>query len=315
MTPEQMAEAVRINAGRAALEATGGLTFDRAREVAATGVDYLVGRRAHPLGAGPRHRAWTSVRLTACCSASTSATATRSWACSTTATVVDHWRVDDRGAPHRRRVVRAAPRPAARRPGRVARSPRRSGIAVCSTVPTVLHEVRADARALLRRRAAPGRRAGRAYRRAGADGQPARGRHRPDRQRAGRVARSTAARASSSTSAPPRPSTWSAPGASTSAAPSLPASRSRWRRSAGAAPSCAGSSWLRPRSVIAKNTVEALQSRRRLRLRLPGRRHRRPAWSRSSASTARRRHRDRHRRAGPGRARRVQPGRRARAVR
>ena len=38
------------------------------------------------------------------------------------------------------------------------------------------------------------------------------------------------------------------------------ASRSRSRRSAGVAPSCARSSWQRPRSVIAKNTVEALQS-------------------------------------------------------
>ncbi len=48
MTTEQMAEAVAINAGRAKLEASGGLSLDRAREVAATGVDYLaVGALTH----------------------------------------------------------------------------------------------------------------------------------------------------------------------------------------------------------------------------------------------------------------------------
>jgi nicotinate-nucleotide pyrophosphorylase (carboxylating) len=43
-----MAEAVRIAGGRAALEASGGLSLDRAREVAATGVDFLaVGALTH----------------------------------------------------------------------------------------------------------------------------------------------------------------------------------------------------------------------------------------------------------------------------
>jgi nicotinate-nucleotide pyrophosphorylase (carboxylating) len=43
-----MAEAVRVTAGRARLEASGGLTLDRAREVALTGVDYLsVGALTH----------------------------------------------------------------------------------------------------------------------------------------------------------------------------------------------------------------------------------------------------------------------------
>ncbi|MCW2766539.1 MAG: hypothetical protein JWO11_2498 [Nocardioides sp.] len=43
-----MAEAVRITAGRATLEASGGLTFDRAREVAKTGVDFIsVGALTH----------------------------------------------------------------------------------------------------------------------------------------------------------------------------------------------------------------------------------------------------------------------------
>jgi nicotinate-nucleotide pyrophosphorylase (carboxylating) len=48
MSPELMTEAVRINAGRAALEASGGLSIDVAREVAATGVDFLaVGALTH----------------------------------------------------------------------------------------------------------------------------------------------------------------------------------------------------------------------------------------------------------------------------
>jgi nicotinate-nucleotide pyrophosphorylase (carboxylating) len=43
-----MAEAVRISAGRATLEASGGLTFERAREVAETGVDFIsVGALTH----------------------------------------------------------------------------------------------------------------------------------------------------------------------------------------------------------------------------------------------------------------------------
>jgi nicotinate-nucleotide pyrophosphorylase (carboxylating) len=43
-----MADAVRITAGRAALEASGGLTLERAREVAATGVDFIsVGALTH----------------------------------------------------------------------------------------------------------------------------------------------------------------------------------------------------------------------------------------------------------------------------
>jgi nicotinate-nucleotide pyrophosphorylase (carboxylating) len=48
MPTEMMAEAVRVTAGRATLEASGGLTFDRAREVAATGVDFIsVGALTH----------------------------------------------------------------------------------------------------------------------------------------------------------------------------------------------------------------------------------------------------------------------------
>jgi len=48
MDTSTMAEAVRITAGRATLEASGGLTLERAREVAATGVDFIsVGALTH----------------------------------------------------------------------------------------------------------------------------------------------------------------------------------------------------------------------------------------------------------------------------
>jgi nicotinate-nucleotide pyrophosphorylase (carboxylating) len=48
MTTAQMAEAVQLTAGRAALEASGGLTIERAREVAETGVDFIsVGALTH----------------------------------------------------------------------------------------------------------------------------------------------------------------------------------------------------------------------------------------------------------------------------
>ena len=48
MDDETMAEAVRISAGRATLEASGGLTLERAGAVAATGVDFIsVGALTH----------------------------------------------------------------------------------------------------------------------------------------------------------------------------------------------------------------------------------------------------------------------------
>ncbi|MFM7148123.1 MAG: hypothetical protein ACKOW5_17570, partial [Actinomycetales bacterium] len=47
-TIPELRAAVAMNAGRARLEASGGLTLDRAREVAETGVDYLaVGALTH----------------------------------------------------------------------------------------------------------------------------------------------------------------------------------------------------------------------------------------------------------------------------
>ena len=52
MTTDQLRECVRVAAGRARLEASGGLTLDRAREVAETGVDYLsVGALTHSVRA------------------------------------------------------------------------------------------------------------------------------------------------------------------------------------------------------------------------------------------------------------------------
>ena len=48
MTTEQLRESVRVAAGRARLEASGGMTLDRAREVAETGVDFIsVGALTH----------------------------------------------------------------------------------------------------------------------------------------------------------------------------------------------------------------------------------------------------------------------------
>ena len=48
MTPESMAEAVRLTAGRAKLEASGNVTLETARKIAGTGVDYIsVGALTH----------------------------------------------------------------------------------------------------------------------------------------------------------------------------------------------------------------------------------------------------------------------------
>jgi nicotinate-nucleotide pyrophosphorylase (carboxylating) len=48
MAPESLREAVAVTAGRAELEATGGLSLNRARVVAETGVDFLsVGALTH----------------------------------------------------------------------------------------------------------------------------------------------------------------------------------------------------------------------------------------------------------------------------
>ncbi|MBE3118963.1 MAG: carboxylating nicotinate-nucleotide diphosphorylase, partial [Candidatus Atribacteria bacterium] len=48
MTPESMAEAVRLTAGRAKLEASGNVTLETVRRIAETGVDYIsVGALTH----------------------------------------------------------------------------------------------------------------------------------------------------------------------------------------------------------------------------------------------------------------------------
>jgi nicotinate-nucleotide pyrophosphorylase (carboxylating) len=48
MSADVMREAVAITGGRATLEASGGLTLERAREVAETGVDFIsVGALTH----------------------------------------------------------------------------------------------------------------------------------------------------------------------------------------------------------------------------------------------------------------------------
>ncbi len=52
MTPEQMRQAVALASGRVPLEASGGVTLERAAEIAATGVDYLsVGALTHSVNA------------------------------------------------------------------------------------------------------------------------------------------------------------------------------------------------------------------------------------------------------------------------
>ena len=70
MTTEQMAEAVRRAAGKALLEASGGMTLARIPEIAKAGVDAISVGAPHPLGARPRTSASTSNRPSlASCSA------------------------------------------------------------------------------------------------------------------------------------------------------------------------------------------------------------------------------------------------------
>ena len=48
MTPDRLREAVELTAGRAELEASGGITLDTVRAVAETGVDFIsVGALTH----------------------------------------------------------------------------------------------------------------------------------------------------------------------------------------------------------------------------------------------------------------------------
>jgi type III pantothenate kinase len=249
-----MAEAVAITAGRARLEASGGLTLERPREVAETGVDFIaVGALTH--SEGLRHRDGPAVLTMApTLLAPTSATATPTSRCSSTA----------RSPPTGGSPPTSAARPTSGRCWCAACSAtlgRRDvdGIAVCSTVPAVLHEWREMLASHFGRREERRGRAGRAHRRTGAHGQPARGRRRPHHQRARRRHRLRRPRPSSSTSAPRPPSTWSAPGqyVGGAIAPGIEISlEALGRRGA----QLRKVELLRPRSVIAKNTVEALQS-------------------------------------------------------
>ena len=93
--------------------------------------------------------------------------------------------------------------------------------------------------------------------------------------------------ASSPTSARRPTSTWSPPTATTSAAPSRPASRSRWRRSRRAPPGSSRSSVSEPEHAIGKRHDRGHAVGRRLRLRRPGRGHRRTPSAPSSACGAR----------------------------
>ncbi len=97
------------------------------------------------------------------------------------------------------------------------------------------------------------------HRRAAAHRQPARGRRRPHRQLAGRSA-STAGRRSSSTSARAPTSTWSRPKGEYLGGALGPGHRDLGRRPGRPRRPAAQGGARGPRSVIGKNTVEALQS-------------------------------------------------------
>ena len=86
MSTETMAEAVRLTDGRATLEASGGLTIERAREVAETGVDFIsVGALTHSVrvfdlgmdfgGVIAEWRCWPPTSATATPSSGSSSTA------------------------------------------------------------------------------------------------------------------------------------------------------------------------------------------------------------------------------------------------
>ena len=65
MSLEQLREAVAITAGRAELEASGGVTLETVRAVAETGDRLHQHRRSHSLGAGARYEPRTGNRLAA----------------------------------------------------------------------------------------------------------------------------------------------------------------------------------------------------------------------------------------------------------
>ena len=227
----------RITAGRATLEASGGLTLDRAREVAETGVDFIsVGALTHSVNVFDLGLDLDEDDMTLLCADIGNS--------HTVLGLVDdgaveaEWRVatDERRTSDEWAVVIRGLLGDALADGRRHRRLRDRPVGAA--------RVARHARPALRRRHGRGGRAGRADRRPGAHGQPARGRLGPDPQRAGRghrlrrpghrrrlrrhrdhVRRGQRARDS------------------TSAARSARASSSPSPRSAAAAPSCARSSW------------------------------------------------------------------------
>ena len=182
--------------------------------------------------------------------------------------------------------------PAARR-----RRRRHHGIAICSTVPSGAARAARGARRYYGRRAGVIVEPGRQDRRAGPHRQPQGGRRRPDHQHAGRhhLYGGPAIVVDFGTST--NFDVVSARTASSSAAPSRPGIEiSVEALGVRGAPSCARSSWSRPRGVIGKNTVEAMQS---------GASTASPARSTGSCGASRASSRDpvdggrRHRRPGP----------------
>ena len=146
-TADQMRQAVELTGGRARLEASGGLTFDNAAEVATTGVDYVaVGALTHSvkvldIGADRRRCPMPD-------SAGHFGRQSR-WRCAmlltidvgNTNTVLSMF---DGENLHRSFRVKTDPRATADRCTSCSRSAARradiDGIALCSTVPAVLRE-------------------------------------------------------------------------------------------------------------------------------------------------------------------------------
>ena len=133
------------------LEASGGLTLERAREVAATGVDFIsVGALTHS-AQGASTSAMDLRRTVSPLLCADIGNSHTDLGLLDDGDVVDHWRVatDERRTADEWGVLLTRP---ARRLARSTAALR--GVAVCATVPAVLHEWRDMLRTLPRRRAA-----------------------------------------------------------------------------------------------------------------------------------------------------------------
>ena len=143
-TATDMAAAVRLAGGRALLEASGGLTLLSARAVAETGVDYLaVGALTHSapaldigLDLVPAWRAIGSEMLLTIDVGNTNTVL----GVFDGTDVVEHWRIST--DPVRTADELAVLLQGLLRQSTLLREPDVSGIALCSTVPSVLHELR-----------------------------------------------------------------------------------------------------------------------------------------------------------------------------